>query len=349
MGGLCDDGAVVDTPAPRLAQPLTAPSRAPVWWRVLLGVALLAVAGVLAVDRWGSEGLPVWVIPALVFAVSLGLVWSPLDGAFGTDARRLDVQGLFRREAWMRLAVGVVLGVGALWWFAAWDYTGNTVLRATVTPGVVAIGAALLLAPWWLRLIRQVSVEREERIREHERAEIAAHLHDSVLQTLTLIRARASDPDAVARLARAQERDLRTYLYQDRATVDESVATALADAIAEVEDAHGVAVDTVCVGDAPTDENLWAAVQAAREAVSNAARHGDEPISVYAELTGDEYEVFVRDSGPGFDPDDVPQDRLGIRQSIVGRVSRHGGSADVRSAPGGRTEVSIRMPREVRR
>lgn len=329
-----------------VAAPLARRRRgAPFVWRVLGGLALLTVAGVLAVERWGTDELAPWIIPLVVYLGGLGLVWSPLDGAFGQDARRLDVAGIFRRDAWLRLLVGLVLGIGSMWWFAMWDFTDNGVARAIITPVVIAVGAVLILGPWWLRLIRQVGIERDERIREHERAEIAAHLHDSVLQTLTLIRARADDPDVVARLARAQERDLRSYLYQDRVSVDESVATAIKDAVAEVEDAHGVVIDTVCVGDAPTDECLGAAVQAAREALTNAARHGSEPITVYAELTPEAYEVFVRDAGPGFDPESLPEDRLGIRHSIVGRVVRHGGGAEVRSAPGGRTEVTIVMPR----
>lgn len=314
-------------------------------WLVLAGLAVLGVAAVLAFNRWGTEDIPEWIIPLVVYWSGVGLVWSPLDGAFGQDARRIDLAGIFRNDAWLRLLVGLVLGIGALWWFAAWDFTENAVARAIVTPIVVALGGALLAAPWWLRLIRQVSIERDERIREHERAEIAAHLHDSVLQTLTLIRARATDPEAVSRLARAQERDLRSYLYQERVSVEESVEAAISAAVAEAEDANAVAIEVVCVGDGPVDDTLGAAVLAAREAVINAARHGREPISVYAELTATRYEVFVRDSGPGFDPDNVPDDRLGIRQSIVGRVVRHGGSAEVRSAPGDRTEVTIVMPR----
>lgn len=328
-----------------VAAPLARRRGIPTVWLVLAGVAVLTVAGVLAFDRWGTEDMPPWMIPAVVFVAGLGLVWSPLDGAFGQDARRLNVAGIFRRDAWVRLVVGLLLGIVALWWFALWSYTDNMVLRSVVTTLVVALGAALLVAPWWMRLIRQVSIERDERIREHERAEIAAHLHDSVLQTLTLIRARAHDPGAVARLARAQERDLRSYLYQHRPDVEESVEAAIQHAVAEAEDAHGVAIEVVCVGDAPVDDELLAAVQAAREAVANAARHGAEPITVYAELTPERYEVFVRDGGPGFDVDAVPDDRLGIRQSIVGRVVRHGGSAEVRSVPGERTEVTIVMPR----
>lgn len=342
---MCDDVSMTPRSTAPVATPLARRRGTPAIWLVLGGVALLAVAGALAFDRWGDQEMQPWVIPAVVFVAGLALVWSPLDGAFGQDARRLNVAGIFRRDAWIRLVVGLVLGIGALWWFAMWRYTESVVTRAVVTPLVVAAGVAMLIAPWWMRLIRQVSIERDERIREHERAEIAAHLHDSVLQTLTLIRARSHDPEAVARLARAQERDLRAYLYQHRPNVDESVEAAMMHAVAEAEDAHAVVIEAVCVGDAPVDHTLHAAVQAAREAVANAARHGREPISVYAEVTATEYQVYVRDGGPGFDVGAVPEDRLGIRQSIVGRVVRHGGSAEVRSAPGERTEVTIVMPR----
>ncbi|WP_084127822.1 sensor histidine kinase [Demequina sp. NBRC 110055] len=332
-------------PAPRVARPLQRRRNAPAIWRGLGGLALLVIAGVLAFDRWGGEDLPGWLIPLVLFLLSLGLTWSPLDGAFGQDAWRLDVSGLFRRDDLWRLVVGVTLGITALWWFALWDYTDRMWVRSIVTTVVVILGLGLMLAPWWLRAIRQVSIERQARIREHERAEIAAHLHDSVLQTLTLIRSRATDPDAVARLARAQERDLRAYLYGERRDPDASVATAIAEAIGEVEDAHSVVIDTVSVGDAPLTPDLRAAVAATREAAKNAARHATGPISVYAELTAKAFEVFVRDAGPGFDPGAIPDDRLGIRQSIMGRVERHGGHAEIHSSPGARTEVAIVVPR----
>ncbi|WP_152649145.1 sensor histidine kinase [Demequina flava] len=332
--------------ATRVARPLERRSNAPAVWRALIGIALLVGAGVLALQRWGTDDLPGWLMPLLLFLASLGLTWSPLDGAFGQDARRLDVQGLFRRDDWLRLLVGFTLGIVALGWFATWEYTESVALRSVVASVVIVLGIALMLAPWWLRLIRQVSIERTERIREHERAEIAAHLHDSVLQTLTLIRARAEDPDAVSRLARAQERDLRAYLYADRPDPSDSVATALKDAIADVEDSQSVVIEAITVGDAPLTENLRAAVAATREATANAARHGIGPISVYAEVTATEVEIYVRDGGPGFDPATIPEDRLGIRQSIIGRIERHHGHAAVQSAPGSRTEVSITVPKE---
>lgn len=333
----------------RLASPLRRRASASRWWLASLGLTFIGMSATLLAQRWGLDGVSGWLIPALLFAAALVLVWSPLETAVQTDARRPDVVALFSRDAWARVLLGLALAIGTLVWVAQWRFTEDPLLRGVLVPAIIVAALALLLAPWWLRLIRQVGVERERRVREFERAEIAAHLHDSVLQTLTLIRAKADDPAAVARLARAQERDLRSYLYQDRRSEADSVATALQAAVSGVEDAHGVAVDVVSVGDAPTTDALRAAVKAAREAVQNAARHGAEPISVYAELTESRYEVFVRDSGPGFDPSAVSADRAGIRHSILGRARRHGGDAVIASTPGGRTEVTITIPREEQR
>lgn len=305
---------------------------------------MLSAAGVLLAARWDEVALAPWLLPAVVFVGGLVLVWSPLDSMVAADARRPDVVTLMSRDAWVRIVLGLAAVGFSVWLFATSDFTRFPTVRFWVTLGVIVGAVVLVLAPWWLRLIRQVTVERERRVREFERAEIAAHLHDSVLQTLTLIRANSADPDAVAKLARAQERDLRSYLYEERRNPSESVATALATAMNEVEDALGVPIDVVSVGDAPTSVPMAAAVAAAREAATNAARHGAGPISVYAELTADAYGVYVRDSGPGFDPDSVPTDRLGIRESIVGRVRRAGGDASVASAPGTRTEVTIQVP-----
>ncbi len=341
---MCDDEAV--NQSTRVARPLRREAAASQWWRALVGAMMMAMSLALLARRLGLEQVSAWALPAIVFIAALVLVWSPLDSAVQTDARRPDVSGLFSRDAWARVVVGILLAIGAVVWLGQWDFNAHPLTRAIVVPVVAVLGALLVAAPWWTRLIRQVAVEREQRVREFERAEIAAHLHDSVMQTLTLIRAKASEPDTVARLARAQERDLRAYLYQDRLSEADSVATALQAAISEVEDAHGVAIDVVSVGDAPTTVPLRAAVHAAREAATNAARHGIEPISVYAELTEDAYEVFVRDSGPGFDPRAVDKDRAGIRNSIIGRATRHGGTAVILSAPQSRTEVAIAMPRK---
>jgi signal transduction histidine kinase len=211
---------------------------------------------------------------------------------------------------------------------------------------VVLVALTLILAPWWLRLVRGLSVERAERIRSQERSEVAAHLHDSVLQTLALVQKRADDPRAVANLARRQERELRTWLAGGRPEPGDSLARSLEAAAAEVEEIHGVPIDVVAVGDAPMDERAAALVAAAREALVNAAKFaGGAPVQLYAEFGSDRTEVFVRDRGPGFDVAGIPADRRGVRESIVGRMDRHGGRAVVHSSPGAGTEVELVMER----
>ncbi len=203
----------------------------------------------------------------------------------------------------------------------------------------------LAAAPWILRVRRSLAAAREEKMLADARADMAAHLHDSVLQTLALIQRQASDPKAVAALARRQERELRSWLYGE--SVDETtLKAALAAAAADVEDVHGVPVELVSVGDVPLDAELGALVRAAREAMVNAAKHsGADKIDVYAEAEDGLVEVFVRDRGVGFDQADVPADRMGVRGSIVERLQRSGGSATIRSAPGEGTEVKLEMHR----
>ena len=210
---------------------------------------------------------------------------------------------------------------------------------------VTVIGLALITGPWWMRMVTELGEERRERIRSQERAEIAAHLHDSVLQTLALIQRNAASPREVARLARGQERELRTLLY-DMRTPTGQLADGLKTAAGEVEDDYAITVDVVVVGDAPMDANLAAVVAASREALVNAAKHaGVDTVSLYAEVEDDAVEVYVRDRGTGFDLDDVAGDRQGVRGSIIGRVERHGGQVTVRTAAGSGTEVEIRMAR----
>ena len=249
-------------------------------------------------------------------------------------------------DAVSRALVGAALVVGGglvfLWLNNALQ-PARDVLLAVV---VVLIALTLILAPWWLRLVRGLSAERSERIRSQERAEVAAHLHDSVLQTLALMQRRVDDPREVAALARRQERELRAWLNGRRAAGDDTVALALEAAAAEVEEAHGVPVEVVAVGDAPLDARAEALVAAAREALVNAAKFaGDGPVALYAEVAPGRIEVFVRDRGPGFDPAAVPADRRGVRESIVGRMERHGGRAVVHTALGEGTEVELVLER----
>jgi signal transduction histidine kinase len=210
---------------------------------------------------------------------------------------------------------------------------------------IVVLGASVLLfGPWWLGMTRALTAERTARIRAQERAEVAAHLHDSVLQTLALIQRRADDPAEVAQLARRQERDLRAWLNADETAAADTLRGALLRAARDVEEVHGIEVEVVCVGDRPLDDDTAALAAAAREAILNAAKFaGAGRVDVYAEASGERAEVFVRDRGAGFDPEAIPADRRGVRESIIGRMARHGGRAEVRSQPGGGTEVELSL------
>ena len=303
---------------------------------VLVVVAIQIVNGLIPLDV---------LVPLLAAGIGLVSLWRQ-----GDNAQRARWRAATRGARWLAIAravIGIVLVIGGGVAFGIGRAGGLTGAAPGLLAGVaVAVGLVLVTAPWWLQLVRELGAERSARIREQERAEIAAHVHDSVLHTLTLIQRNVDDPREVARLARAQERELRTWLYRPAADPATTVSAALEAAAAEVEDDHGVAVEVVVVGEAPLEEPLRALLQAAREALVNAAKYaGDHPISLYAEVEPGQLTVFVRDRGPGFDPDAVPQDRLGVRQSIIGRMARHGGLATVRSSLEDGTEVQLEMPR----
>jgi len=222
---------------------------------------------------------------------------------------------------------------------------GTTTL---LPPGAVAGALLLVASPWLWRLAVERDAERTARIRTEERAEVAARVHDSVLQTLALIQRHATEPRRVASLARRQERELRGWLYEDRPLGDEqaSLVAALSAAAAEVEELHGVRVELASAGDCPLDEGAQAVVLAAREAMANAARFsGVEQVDVYTEAGEDEIAVFVRDRGSGFDRAAVPPDRRGLAESIERRLERAGGRATVVAALGEGTEIELRLPR----
>ncbi|MFI2296134.1 sensor histidine kinase [Isoptericola sp. NPDC019571] len=312
---------------------------------VLIGAALIAGAFILVAIRAGWDVGASWVLPALVAVGGLALAWSQLDAA--QRGRAGDAgSGTRRSTLVLRLVGGVVLVMVGVLLLIGQDAPVPVLLQAAVASLAVLAGAALMLAPWWLRLVRELGDERAARAREAERADIAAHLHDSVLQTLALIRSRADDPEAVARMARAQERELREWLYTDRTAPGTSLAAELRALVAEVEDGRAVEVESVMVGDCVPTEETSALLQASREALVNAVVHGRPPVTVYLEVTDAAVEVFVRDRGDGFEMDDIAPDRFGVRESILGRVHRRGGTADVTSRPGWGTEVRLRMPRD---
>jgi signal transduction histidine kinase len=321
-------------------------------WLVVAGMVLLALAALLLLREWGIWFSDAIVWPVILTAAGAALIWrQSTAGDEPVAQRRAAARAAPRtpglslpRDALGRAFVGAALIVGGglvfLWLNGALG-AARDVLLAVV---VVVVALTLILAPWWLRLARGLTAERTERIRSQERAEVAAHLHDSVLQTLALMQKRVDDPREVAALARRQERELRAWLNGRRASGDATIALALEAAAAEVEEAHGVPVEVVAVGDAPLDERAHALVAAAREALVNAAKFAG-PVALYAEVDPERIEVFVRDRGPGFDPAAVPDDRRGVRESIVGRMERHGGRAVVHSAPGAGTEVELVMKR----
>ena len=326
-------------------------------WLVVAGMVLLALAALLLLRAWGIWFSDAIVWPVILAAAGGALIWRQSQEGSDPDTAlratpsisepRTAPQGSdpvvrLPRDAFGRVLVGAALVVGGalvfLWLNDALQ-PARDVLLAVV---VVLVALTLILAPWWLRLVRGLSAERTERIRSQERAEVAAHLHDSVLQTLALMQKRASEPREVAALARRQERELRAWLNGRRAAGDATVALALEAVAAEVEEAHGVPVEVVAVGDAPLGERAQALVAAAREALVNAAKFAPGgPVALYAEVDAETIEVFVRDRGPGFDPAAVPDDRRGVRESIVGRMERHGGRAIVHSEPGAGTEVEL--------
>jgi len=252
-------------------------------------------------------------------------------------------------SAYVRLVVGVVMVISAITLFSigggGWGAARDVGLAATL--GILGVG--FIVGPWLFRLSSDLSEERAERVRSQERADVAAHLHDSVLQTLALIQKSAGDPATVSRLARAQERDLRSWLFDSAGGDPTTLTAALRTLGGEVDEAYGVPVEVVCVGDLTVTEDLRALVLATREAVVNAARHsGADKVDVYAEARPGSVEVFVRDRGVGFDPEAVAADRHGVRDSIVERMRRHGGTAEVRSTPGSGpgsgTEIRLTQP-----
>jgi signal transduction histidine kinase len=336
--------------------------------RIAIGAGLLLASGLLfvrAAGPWPGDAI-VW--PAAVAALGALLLWrasgAPPARRRGWAAHRLPetspavpsrepsarVRALGRPEV-SRGGLGVTLvlvgGFAFLWANGALRPAGETVLAGLA----VLIALALIFAPSWRRLARSLATERTERIRSQERADVGAHLHDSVLQTLALIQRSAEDPQQVAALARRQERELRGWLAGgDSRERGERLAGALETAAAEVEGTAGGTVEVVAVGDCSLDEPAGAVLGAAREAMLNAAKFaGQAPVSVYAELSDERIEVFVRDRGAGFDPAAVPPARRGVRESIIGRMRRAGGGATVRALPDGGTEVEIAIDRGDRR
>ena len=338
-------------------------------WQVGAGLGLLTLSVLLAFRElgiWWSDAIA-W--PLVLAAFGAAILWrrsrSPEEAArdeqpawaaaepatatepAGASHAAAEPAPRSRFAELYRGIFGVLLVMGAaLLFLMTNDFLGG-VRDAAVTAVVVLVAIALVLAPFLWRLGRNLAAERTERVRSQERARVGAHLHDSVLQTLALVQKRADDPREVAALARRQERELREWLSDDGLSAEASFAAAVRAGAEQVEDDHRVAVEVVVVGDCDLDERAEAALGAAREAILNAAKHAGEagPVQVYAEVSDERIEVFVRDRGPGFEPAAVPADRRGVRESIVGRMERAGGRAEIHAGPDGGTEVALSVDR----
>jgi signal transduction histidine kinase len=307
-----------------------------------LAIGALTIGVVLAVQSLGL-GLPgelMW--PLALTGFGAAVLWHEADESQRVKWRRAAVT---RDHPWSVVGTlgGACLVVAGAATFLAYHGQLNQIRNGMLAAVVMVAGVAVITGPWWLGTVRELGAERRARIREQERAELAAHLHDSVLHTLALIQRNVDDPREVQRLVRGQERELRTWLYRPAPDQQQNFGPALERIVAEVEDAHGVTIEVVVVGDRMLDERLAATLQAAREAMVNAAKHAGGAIAVYAEIEPTKVTVFVRDRGRGFDPAEVPADRLGVKESIVGRMERHGGRAYVRSSPGFGTEIQLEI------
>lgn len=290
--------------------------------RRVLGVVLLAFGGLLALRGLG---------------LSDSLIWPLALGAAGIALVRQRNRGY--------VAVGIVLVVLAVIAFVDWN-VGDSRGPSGIESSAVAIALLLVLGPWAWRLALERDAERTGRIRQQERAEMAARVHDSVLQTLALVQREAGDPRRVATLARRQERELRAWLYPDPARTGAGLGSALDAAATEVEELHGVPVEIVRTGDVPLDDRVEALALAAREAMANAAKHsGADEVSAFVDVGEDEIAVYVRDRGAGFDPEAVAAGSHGIAESIRGRMARAGGTVTISSSGDG-TEVELRLGRQ---
>lgn len=323
--------------APTRSVPRDLPDRQ----RAALGLMFLGVVfAARGADLWFGDAV-VW--SAVLVAFGIAFIWDRTG--------RQELAGNVLAETApgkVRIAFGAVLMLAGMATFSGSLQAMQQLGPVVVAVGITAAGFMLVFGPWVVRLAGDLAAERRDRIRSEERSEMAAHLHDSVLQTLALIQ-RSDDPKKMVTLARSQERELRTWLYSSSQDSDgETLSRALEAAATRVERAHDVPVEVVVVNDVPVTDGVDAVVKAAAEAMNNAAKHSTAGrVSVYAEAVGGALDVFVTDQGAGFDPEVVPEDRHGIRESIVGRMQRHGGSAEIHSEAGEGTEVHLEMPLEV--
>jgi signal transduction histidine kinase len=324
--------------------------------RLAVGLSSLILLLLLAAGALNGGWLVGWAWPQVFSVAGLVLIWRNAPPDEQATLKRLlepveEAADSSARGRWsaLRLVLAAALLVGGVsWLFSA--HKSLALLRPL--GGVVLVIAAivLLLGPWWLRIARDLVLERQAKVRVEERLDIASRLHDSVLQTLALIQRRADDPQKVVQLARMQERELRSWLFEGRDPNETEADVTLTGGVRQiqqdVESRYGIPVEAVTVGDCELDDNLNALLAAAREATVNAAKwSGASVISLFAEVEPGEVSLVVRDRGKGFDPEAVPADRKGLAESVHGRMTRRGGTATVTSALGEGTKVTLKMAR----
>jgi signal transduction histidine kinase len=323
--------------------------------RLAIGAASLYILILIAVSALNDSWFTTWAWPQVITVAGLVLIWRNAPQDEHATMRRLveplESAGSGRLNKWsaLRLTIAGVLLLGGVGWLLS-ARESLALLRPLGGVLLVIAGIVLLLGPWWLRIASDLVLERQAKVRAEERADIAARVHDSVLQTLALIQRRADDPQKVVQLARLQERELRSWLFEGRAPnetdADLTFAAGVRQIQQDIETRYGVPVEAVTVGDCELDDNLSALLAAAREATVNAAKwSGASVISLFAEVEPAEVSIVVRDRGQGFDPDAVPEDRKGLAESIHGRMARRGGTATVSTAEGEGTKVTLKMPR----
>jgi signal transduction histidine kinase/phage shock protein PspC (stress-responsive transcriptional regulator) len=310
---------------------------------VAIGAVLVVIGAVLLIPVLGGSVRGSVLFPLFAIAVGAIVAWSNLDDAQRTRWLGAGAAPGAGHYGWLRVALGSGLAVAGILVIVTRGQSISAVWDALLAAVAVLVGVVIIAAPWALRLWGDLRREQVAAARATERADIAAHLHDSVLQTLALIQRQAGDAAAVTRLARAQERELRSWLYAGPTGSQSTLAAAVTEVAHDVEDIHGAPIDLVVTGDRPYEPHGAALAQAMREALLNAVRHGGTPVTAYVEIGPSGVEAFVRDRGDGFDIEGVPTDRLGVRQSILGRMERHGGEARVRRLEDG-TEVELRLP-----
>lgn len=325
-----------DTAPARVQRAVDALTSSP---EVLIGGVLLAASGLMLAQVLGVPLDWRMILPPVVILAGVTLAWSQLDRSDPSSSGHSAQVG--RNAAIWQVVAGGLLVFVAMLVIAGGLIGAGELLVGIMVAAMLVAGLALVVAPWLIKLYRTSQVERARAAAEAERADIAAHLHDSVLQTLAMLQKQKTDPAAVERLARSQERQLRSWLYQQDAAASGSLKDQLLAVAAELEEMHSLPVEVVTVGQSRRShhEPLVAAV---REAILNALKHAG-PASVYVESGESEDAVFIRDRGEGFDIGVIGEDRLGVRESIIGRMKRAGGSARIRSTQAG-TEVQLFMP-----